>query len=617
MMQSLNRFSGRWMGWQKLARAAWLLPFILVFIISCEKDVTKPPTQTPETIEQVVDMGNDFPPVQEKETVVDSSVSTHEENGTIWKCSSKTVSVVKAPEDYPNFNPNAEIVFPGNLLQGKTITQATPEPISVRRAGGTIVMNILNGGGSYSETVPVVNLDNINYAQNQILKNFSGPKAANFTFTMEEVNSQQKLALALNVNVGSLTTKVKTSLKFSTDKQYNRFLVKLNQSYFTMVYQLPTSYGEVFAPDVTAADLMPFVGPSNPATFISSVTYGRIFYMLIESTESREAMSASIDASFRAAIAGGSMGASAKYVNQLANRKVKAFALGGDDQLALSAVLGGFEQLKDYLSNGADIRTGMPLSYQIRALKKPYPVVQSKVATEYEIKNCVPIALNSNDELFSYRADSLVIEQGGKITEWGDCFGLQNKANLYETHNYLPITRVENAVNGYPALRFWSLSAHPGDHFQNSPAHFVNSNYTIFAVVNIKDGYFMWGSDFETGKNLHTGYRDPNTFTLDHYSSGLDVNTSNLGDFQLFTLVFDVQNGMAIYENGFLRGSDATKTIPLSSNNGASIGLNSLNGNQDGMIAEICAYGTALKDSDRKIVEELLMRKYALGPYGN
>lgn len=598
----------------------FVIIFVLVVMYGCEKNSTQPQTGTPETIEEVVNLGNDFPPVVEEETVVDSSTSVYEENGTVWRCTSKRYSITTAPDDYPNFNPNAEILFPGNLLQGKTLPQATPEPISVNRAGGTIVMNIINGGNRYSETVPVINLDNVVAAQNKILQNINA-SPANFTFTMEEVNSEQQLAVKLGVNFSSLTTKVKTSLEFSRDRSYNRFIVKLNQSYFTMIYQLPTSYAEVFAPNVTPEDLMPFIGPGNPATFISSITYGRIFYMLIESTESKQEMEASIDASFRAAIANGSLNGNVKYVNELSNRKVKAFALGGDDQLALNAVIGGFDQLKTYLSQGGSVNTGVPLSYQVRALKKPYPVVQTKVATEYDVKNCVPIALNSQDEIFCYRADSLVVESNGKIVEWGDSFGRGNKAIMVDQNNNLPVRKMLNESNGQPALRFWSVNGSSGDYFTNNPGHFVNTNYTVFAVVKLNVGWFMWGSGTSANRMLHSGYRNPNLFTLDHYNHWLNVSTANLGDYQLFTLVFDVQDGMKIYENGIMRGADPNKIQPLLSNNDPGIGLNYYWGGsgvtEAGYIAELRAYGNSLKDDDRLIVEELLMRKYGLGPYTN
>ena len=145
--------------------------------------------------------------------------------------------------------------------------------------------------------------------------------------------------------------------------------------------------------------------------------------------------------------------------------------------------------------------------------------------------------------------------------------------------------------------------------------------YTIFAVVKVSKGWFMWGNDARPYRMLHSGYRDENTFTLDHYEQWLNISTRNLGDYQLFTLTFDVQKGMSIYENGIMRGSDPNLIQALQSNDGASFGLKyywgGSGGSHEGFIAELRAYGTALKDEDRQIIEELLMRKYGLGAYGN
>ena len=48
------------------------------------------------------------------------------------------------------FNPNASVVYPGSLLQGASLGNATPDVISCKRGGGTISIDIKNGSGSTS-----------------------------------------------------------------------------------------------------------------------------------------------------------------------------------------------------------------------------------------------------------------------------------------------------------------------------------------------------------------------------------------------------------------------------------------------------------------------------------
>ncbi|MFP4624407.1 MAG: thiol-activated cytolysin family protein, partial [Gemmatimonadota bacterium] len=181
-----------------------------------------------------------------------------------------------------------------------------------------------------------------------------------------------------------------TSLAFSADRDYNRFLVRLNQSFYTVSFDLPLGLHDLFAPSVTADHLDPYVGPGNPPTYISSVTYGRTFYLLIESTASVDDMRASIKASYSAAVVDAAMEADATYVNELENVNIKVFALGGDQSLAAANFQGSPDALGDYLTQGADLRTGVPLSYVVRNVVDNR-IVNVKVATDYDVKTCVPV----------------------------------------------------------------------------------------------------------------------------------------------------------------------------------------------------------------------------------
>lgn len=293
----------------------------------CSKDSPTEPTSN-SAFQNAINAGGTFPAISEKQEVISADTLVETRDNEQYFCMTTRYSVVEAPENFPTFDPLADVVYPGNLLQGNSLTSATPSPIPVKRAGGTIVMTILNGSPSASEEIPVVDLGHVIEAQNDIISRASNTLPARFSFSYETVSSREQLALALNVRVENLSGELGASLSFSQDQEYNRFVVRLVQSYFTMAYQLPTSIDEIFAPEVTPSDLAPYIGAGNPAAFISSVTYGRIFYLLIESTSSRQEMEASIDASFNAAVTNGSIDANAKYVKDLQSVKVKAFAMG-------------------------------------------------------------------------------------------------------------------------------------------------------------------------------------------------------------------------------------------------------------------------------------------------
>lgn len=327
-------------------------------------------TVTPSQSSQVIEEQEEYDPADEN----------------IWRCTTKHYSVVDAPEDYATFNPNAEVIYPGSLVQGNSLDGATPEPVVVERAGGTISIDIINGSQGVTASVDQVKRSTISQATNDIIEANSGVVPAAFTFKYSEVQSAQQMALEMGVNYSTLTSKVRADLSFSSSSDYHRILVSFNQRFYTMSYDLPTSMEQVFAPSVTPADLAPYVGPGNPACYISSVTYGRRYYLLVESTSTLSEMRASIQGSYEAAVSSGGGSFNGKYVTELNEVNIKIVALGGNAESAISAFNGDLSGLRAFLQD-SDIRTGVPLSYVLRNVVDNR-TVNVKVATDYDLKTC-------------------------------------------------------------------------------------------------------------------------------------------------------------------------------------------------------------------------------------
>jgi len=376
-----------------------------------------------ETLADMIAAAGAYEQVTPQDVVTDQSIEEElRDDGSRWSCTVDRHSAVDAPDDYATFNPNAEVVYPGSMLQGATLVDATPEPVVVRRAGGTVVINLLNASEGVAQDVVEVKQSTIVQAINDILRANSQIVPASFTYSSSEVQSRQQLALQLGVNVSTLTADLKTRLSFSTDRQYNRFLVQMVQGFYTVSFDLPRSLDELFDPSVTAAELAPYMGPGNPPAYISSVTYGRRFLLLVESTASVTDMQASIRASYDAVLANVDLAAGVKYVNQLDNVNIKVFALGGDQSLATAMFNGDFDALRDFLTQGADIRTGVPLSYVVRSVLDN-SIVSVKVATDYDVKTCVPIV---SERLYSGFENTNDVEgwtsydNGSGIPVWRD-----------------------------------------------------------------------------------------------------------------------------------------------------------------------------------------------------
>ncbi|MEN8789972.1 MAG: thiol-activated cytolysin family protein [Flavobacteriaceae bacterium] len=389
----------------------FLILSLTLSILACSKDDasggenpegTEEELPPPTSFAEAIARGDNFEAFPQSRTLDLKSEAAPEnedyededENGDLIEkrfiCTRETYSVLDGNGQFPLFDTASDVIYPGSLLQGKSLTNATPSPIVVKRASGTISYNLNNGNlnSSFTTEGPVTK-SSIQNGMNTIIANSGEVVPANFQLDIIQIESENQLAVELGIDVETWTTRVSADMSFSSEKQFNRTLVKLNQSYYTMSFDLPTSLEEIFDESVTPEDLAVYVQKDNPATFISSVTYGRIFYMLIESTSSREEMSSKLNVAYGAFSnkVEGELGVNA--MQELKDLKIKVIAYGGD--AAGTFKLTGetnISDIADKLAESTDVRAGLPLSYVVRSVKRPDQIVGTRIATEYDVVQC-------------------------------------------------------------------------------------------------------------------------------------------------------------------------------------------------------------------------------------
>ena len=382
-----------------------------------EGDGGSVPEPEEESFDQVIDTGGNQEPVTQSEEVVEETESNEVIDGEVWNCTTTTYNAL-APgggsNGFPLFNPNASVIYPGSLLQGKSLKQATPDVIAVDRSGGTISYDLNNGNTSSSFTVDEVAKSSIQNAMNQIIASAPDDLPANFVFKYSQVQSEQALALELGIDYESAFVDVSSDFSFSSGSSLNRILVELNQSFYTMSFDIPTSLDGLFAPSVTPDDLKRYVQEGNPATYISDVTYGRIYYMLIESTSSYTEMETQIQASFSGAANSADVDISGNSLSELEELKIKVMAFGGEASTSLLTIgENDLNRLVSLLAKSTTISTGLPISYVVRSVATNQ-IVSVQLATEYDVTNCEP-ALPGGEPPFTAHWKGQVLDRMGPV----------------------------------------------------------------------------------------------------------------------------------------------------------------------------------------------------------
>ena len=357
---------------------------ILLFSLnSCKKDLS--PGQD-VSYDEVIKSGGEFDDFSNHRILTNITTTSVPIDSGNWNCTNSTWDVIQGNIDFPLYDPNVSVVYPGSLLQGASLNNATPDVISVKRGSGTVSIDIINGSGSVYVNVNEVKKSHITQALNDIINDNNKVMPARFTFQHEEVKTKEELSLSLGLNAEITPVTASSNLTFSNEDEANHYLVVLKQSFYTMSYDIPYNYSDFFDTSVKPMDLVKYVYRGNPACYVSDVTYGRVFYLLIESTSSIDKITTSINLSFSNAPISGEI--ETNYLSSLENLSVKVLALGGSTASTFSAISASqLSTLTTQLAKSSDLKAGVPLSYVVRTVYSN-KLVKNKIDLEYTINDC-------------------------------------------------------------------------------------------------------------------------------------------------------------------------------------------------------------------------------------
>lgn len=332
----------------------------------------------------------------------ESSTATERQGDQLHQCVYRRFEGTAHFESLVSFDPNADVLWPGAIVQSEGLPYGLLAPIGLARRPGTITIT----GASIDDVVTdddqslTLEVPSHASAQAGIAKLLDAKDvnlAAKASFIAEQAHSLKEAALKAGLSVDWMSGSVKSSFEGGWAKRRSTFVVRFVQSYFTASFAAPEAPERVFAPDVTVDDARPYMGPGNPPGYVSSVTYGRMLFVKIESDAAASDVKAAIDAVFSLGTADVEAGLETEHRQVMNEATVTVFALGGDPNDAIEIMTSSedrAERLREYFSDGAGFSAespGVPVSYTVRRLADNATI---KVAStlDYEVPDCSPTA---------------------------------------------------------------------------------------------------------------------------------------------------------------------------------------------------------------------------------
>lgn len=309
---------------------------------------------------------------------------------------------------------NSEHLWPGALLHGDAVTSGFFSPAVLPRAPMTFSVSLQNIGAAPSATMVNPSQSNYRDEMNGILAyGVTGATAARVSFDVKSVDSREKLALELGLSVDYGGAEIAVGFDYSRENIRSRTLAKLVQTYYTVDVDPPSRAADMFDESVSVENLQSEFTAGESPVYVSSITYGRTIYFMIESEYSSEEVVAALDFAYGGSGAEVTFNTQVDYSTMMNQATMNYYVVGGSGEAAVRAISEGYEGLKELIRSGGDYSPESPgaaIAYKLAYLSDNSPARLS-LTDDYTVTQCERISQRVKVGLRQIR----VVDAGGSL----------------------------------------------------------------------------------------------------------------------------------------------------------------------------------------------------------
>lgn len=339
------------------------------------------------------------------------------EKGVESICGNKDYSLATNFDEVAILRPTNGIVWPGALVIGNIgLLDGLPDPLTLKRAPVTLSIDLPGIGENGTIVVDNPSNSSIQTAIDNALEYWNANayqegyvNAANSSYQATTSYSSKQLSLDVGLNVEWATGDISSQFDYSSSEEKRVAMMVFKQVFYTITMDTPENPADVFANDVSFAEVQNNLNSETPPAYVQSVSYGRIIMFRMETTE--QATDSELKAAFNyAAGITISTNLEAKYKAILAKSSITTVTIGGNAAVASEAISAREFGDLDPIIKGENAvysrsNPGVPIAYTIRYLKDN-TFAKMGYTTEYTARNC-----NSNlvvNQRINYKNDARV-----------------------------------------------------------------------------------------------------------------------------------------------------------------------------------------------------------------
>ncbi|WP_160712311.1 thiol-activated cytolysin family protein [Chitinophaga solisilvae] len=454
--------------------------------------------------------------------------STVELRDSIWTDGFGKTVIGVADEISISQSTHQQRAFAGSLIQGNTVSDLTFKPIATYQSKvKPLKVSVSFPAKKVSGTISKISLSGTREFISDIMYNNQlGNQLAAYSYSMERFTSYDELKLAFGSNVNTRALFYKSSSSSSTEEhrisKRSGVYVRFIQRNFTIDVDLPDG-GNLLDPSVNPADLQDL----SPA-YVSSITYGRLGIMSIESDSSYESTYEAFNKAYKALFVSGSSYLTESEKRIIDQADMRLFLVGTDGNATVQSV-NGFDAFVQLAQSGRTFsadQPGVPIYFSLSNLYDHSLVKQAFRVSVYtdpiyariETENVKDQRTNFGGEPWGYEINTT---GNVYIRTYADALATQpTNPPLYVRFNHRLLKKVIYNVMGAP---------YGGGGYSEDTKEEKGFRYNVFRSTNIPLGVPMMLKNFSTISRTYTD----DTMTMTETTETTNEHTYELlpGDF--------------------------------------------------------------------------------------
>ena len=287
-------------------------------------------------------------------------------------------------------DPSVDVIYPGALINGASISSGDYVPVNIRRGPITIYTSLMNKEGKVYQEVSNPNGATVNQAIKELIYDaeINGATAADLIFDVTEIITEDQLDVELGVSLKASKVNFSNKFEFSSTSKKHNYLIKYVQRMFTVSMINPITSSDLFAQDVTASDLENALHGSQIPCYVGSVSYGRAVYAIMQTEESNSKLADDLKTEINAIVKAGVDASTSKYASS-SKYSFSGSILGGNADEAVKGIQ-GIEDIVNFIKSKGNFSKENPpamLSYKLNKITDNSTFAVKKAA-KYTVKNC-------------------------------------------------------------------------------------------------------------------------------------------------------------------------------------------------------------------------------------